>query len=111
MNKPSLRSLFANLRIGMLGHKKLWLLLRQQLPVRNPRRSQKSGIVVIPIRTRGNASTSREPKMREQDNRMTGIGDGNGEVLYIHRTPTLDRCLDELRRKGGVPVTGCPKSG
>ena len=58
---------------------------------------------MIPIRTRGNASTSRELKMREQDNRMTGIGDGNEEVLYIHRTPTLDRCLDELRRKGGVP--------
>ena len=41
--------------------------------------------------------------MGKQDNRTNGIDDGNGEVLYVHRTPTLDRCLDELRRKGGVP--------
>ena len=34
---------------------------------------------------------------------MTGIDHSNDEVLYVYRTPTLDRCLDELRRKGGVP--------
>lgn len=41
--------------------------------------------------------------MGKQNKMMTGIDDGNGDVLYVHRTPTLDRCLDELRRKGGVP--------
>jgi len=34
---------------------------------------------------------------------MTGIDHSDHDVLYVHRTPTLDRCLDELRRKGGVP--------
>lgn len=38
-----------------------------------------------------------------QDKMVAKIGDDhNGEILFVHRTRTLDRSLDELRRKGGI---------
>ena len=38
-----------------------------------------------------------------QDKKVAEIGDdNNGEILFVHRTRTLNRSLDELRRKGGI---------
>jgi hypothetical protein len=41
--------------------------------------------------------------MGKQDKMVTKIGDDNkGEILFVHRTQTLDRSLEDLRRKGGI---------
>jgi hypothetical protein len=38
-----------------------------------------------------------------QDKKVAKIGDNNnGEILFVHRTQTFDRSLEELRRKGGI---------
>jgi len=39
------------------------------------------------------------------------IGDhNNGEILFVHRTPTLDRSLEDLREKGGIASVAAKKA-
>jgi len=41
--------------------------------------------------------------MRKRDKTAAKIDDNDGGILFVHRTQTLDRSLEELRRKGGIP--------
>ena len=41
--------------------------------------------------------------MGKQDEMVTKIGNDNkGKILFVHRTQTLGRSLEDLRRKGGI---------
>jgi len=40
--------------------------------------------------------------MEKRDKRVAKIDDNNREILFVHRTQSLERSLKELRRRGGI---------
>jgi len=40
--------------------------------------------------------------MGKRNKTVAEIDDNDGGILFVHRTQTLDRSLEELRRKGGI---------
>ena len=48
--------------------------------------------------------------MGKRDKTVAEIDNNDGGILFVHRTQTLDRSLEELRRKGGIALVVAKKA-